>query len=119
MKVTLDKAVEALSEFMAEQVNTIHDPLKRSVGMFVVGAVGRNPENLMSRARPWLEMSGVLSDGVVDVDVFKSGLDSMFASSPKLSYLGFGISAVEADGLVNKMRARAIPEQPIATEVTA
>ena len=43
MKITLEKAMEALSEFMGEQVDTIHDPVKRSVGLFVVGALRKNP----------------------------------------------------------------------------
>lgn len=117
MKVSLDKAMEALSEFMAEQVHTINDPLKHSVGMFVVGALSKNPEGMMAKVRPWLEMSGILSDDAVDVDVFKAGLDSMFASTPKVSYLGFGITADEASGLVDRMRSKAQPA-PATTTVT-
>lgn len=110
MKVSLEKAMEALSGFMLDQVKTVNDHLKRSVGMFVVGAIAKNPEGLVSRVSPWLEMTGVLSDGMVDVDTFKAGLDSMFASTPKVSYLGFGITADEAEGLVNRMRSFAVAD---------
>ena len=110
--------MEALSEFMTEQVHTIHDPLKHSVGMFVVGALSKNPEGMMAKVRPWLEMSGILSDDFVDVDVFKAGLDSMFSSTPKVSYLGFGINADEANGLVDRMRAKAQPATTSTTTVT-
>lgn len=117
MKITLDKAMEALSEFMTEQVNTVRDPVKHSVGLFIVGALRKNPEGLMSKARSWLEMSGVVSDNMVDVDVFKAGLDNIFASVPKISYLGFGINADEAAGLVSRMASKAQATTVTVTEV--
>lgn len=117
MKITLEKAMEALSEFMTEQVNTIRDPLKYSAGLFIVGALRKNPEGLMSKARSWLEMAGVVSDNMVDVDVFKAGLDNVFASVPKISYLGFGINADEAAGLVAKMMSKAQAANVTVTEV--
>ena len=104
MQISLDRAMDSLSEFMTEQVNTIRDPLKHSVGLFVVGALRKNPDGMMSKVKPWLEMSGIMADGMVDVDVFKAGLDNMFASVPKVSYLGFGITADEAASLVAKMQ---------------
>lgn len=112
MQISLDDAMKAVSEFMAEQVRTIRDPLKYSVGLFVVGALARNPEGILAKARPWLEMSGILSDGMVDVDVFKAGLDNMFATVPKVSCLGFGITADEAATLVAKMLKAAPAETP-------
>lgn len=108
MQISIDNAMKAVSEFMTEQVQTIRDPLKYSIGLFVVGALSKNPEGVLAKARPWLEMSGILSDGIVDVDVFKAGLDNMFAKVPKLSYLGFGITAAEAATLVAKMQ-KAVP----------
>lgn len=112
MQISLDKAMKAVSEFMTEQVHTIRDPLKHSIGLFVVGAVGKNPEGIMAKVRPWLEMSGILSGDMVDVDVFKAGLDNMFANVPKISYLGFGITADEAAALVAKMQKAASVETP-------
>lgn len=117
MKITLEKAMEALSEFMGEQVDTIHDPVKRSVGLFVVGALRKNPEGLMSKARSWLEMSGVVSDNMVDLDVFKAGLDNIFANEQKVSYLGFGINEGEAANLVKKMMSKAQAATVTVTEV--
>lgn len=117
MKITLDKAMEALSEFMTEQVNTVRDPVKHSVGLFVVGALRKNPEGLMFKARSWLEMSGVVSDNMVDLDVFKAGLDNIFASVPKISYLGFGINSDEAAGLVARMASKAQATTVTVTEV--
>ena len=114
MQISLDNAMKAVSDFMTEQVNTIHDPLKYSIGLFVVGALSKNPEGILAKARPWLEMSGILSDGMVNVDVFKAGLDNMFATVPKVSYLGFGITADEAASLVAKMQKAVPAETPEA-----
>ena len=118
MKITLEKALDALSEFMMEQVHTINDPIKHSAGLFIVGALRKNPEGIMSKISPWLEMSGILSEGMVDVDVFKAGVDNIFANVPKVSYLGFGINADEADGLVSKMKSKADDSVPAAVSVT-
>ena len=117
MKITLEKAMEALSDFMTEQVNTIRDPLKHSAGLFIVGALRKNPEGLMAKARSWLEMAGVVSDNMVDVDVFKAGLDNVFASVPKISYLGFGINADEAASLVARMVSKAQAANVTVSEV--
>lgn len=93
MQISLDNAMKAVSDFMTEQVNTIHDPLKYSIGLFVVGALSKNPEGILAKARPWLEMSGILSDGMVDVDVFKAGLDNML-KKPILSNRLFCVFAI-------------------------
>lgn len=119
MKISLEKAVEALSEFMTEQVNTITDQFKRAIGLMFVGGIAKNPEGILAKARPWLEMSGILSDNVVDVDVLKAGLDNAFSSVPKVSYLGFGFNSGDAANLVSKMQAKVAPEQPASTEVPA
>ena len=118
MKITLEKAMDAVSEFLTEQVHTINDPVKHSVGLFVVGALRKNPEGIMSKISPWMKMSGILSDGMVDVDVFKAGVDNIFANVPKVSYLGFGINADEAAALVSKMKAKAVEPAPATVSVT-
>ena len=118
MKITLEKAMDALSEFLTEQVHTIKDIAKHSAGLFIVGALRKNPEGIMSKIAPWLEMSGILADGMVDVDVFKAGVDNIFASIPKVSYLGFGINADEAASLISKMKAKAAPVTTTTTTTT-
>lgn len=118
MKITLEKAMDALSEFLTEQVHTINDPIKHSAGLFVVGALRKNPDGIMSKITPWMEMSGILSDGMVDVDVFKAGVDNIFANVPKVSYLGFGIDANEASNLVAKMMSKANQSTTTTTTTT-
>lgn len=118
MKITLEKAMDALSEFLTEQVHTIKDIAKHSAGLFIVGALRKNPEGIMSKIAPWLEMSGILADGMVDVDVFKAGVDNIFANVPKVSYLGFGIDANEASNLVAKMMSKASHSATTTTTTT-
>ena len=62
-------------------------------------------------------MAGVVSDDMVDVDVFKAGLDNFFANEPKVSYLGFGINEGEAANLVKKMMSKAQTATVTVTEV--
>lgn len=118
MKITLETAIDALAEFLTEQVNTIKDIAKHSVGLFIVGALRKNPEGVVSKVRPWMEMSGILSEGMVDVDVFKAGVDNIFANIPKVSYLGFGINADEAASLISKMKSKAAPATTTTTVTT-
>lgn len=117
MRITLEHAVEAFFGFMGEQVMTINDMLKRAGGLIAVGALRKNPENIVSMLKPWMEMSGFLKDGMVDVDMFKAGLENLFATEPKISYLGFGFNSEDAGNLVAKMMAKAASTTATVTEV--
>lgn len=118
MKITLEAAMDAFFDFMSEQVKTINDALKRAGGLIAVGSLKNNPENIVSMVKPWMEMSGFLKDGMVDIDMLKAGLENLFATEPKISYLGFGFNSDDAANLVAKMMSRATPPMTTTTTVT-
>lgn len=118
MKITLESAMDSFFDFMSEQVKTINDALKRAGGLIAVGSLKKNPENLVSMVKPWMEMSGFLKDGMVDVEMLKAGLENLFATEPKISYLGFGFNYDDAANLLTKMRAKASPTTTTTTTTT-
>ena len=116
MHITLEKAMDAFYEFMADQVMTINNLGLRFAGLISVGALKKNPEGLLSKVKPWMEMSGILKDGMVDVEAMKMGLDNAFSVMPKLSYLGFGFTSEDASALLSKMEARMDKKKKKKTE---
>lgn len=104
MHITLERAMDGLFSFMSDQVSTIANMGERFLGYAVVGALKKNPAPLMSKIKSWLEMAGVLNDGMVDLDVLKAALDSAFAAVPKVSYLGFSFTVEDATALLAKMQ---------------
>ena len=104
MQISLERAMEGFFNFMADQVMTINNMGERFLGFAALGALKANPSALLSKVKPWLEMAGILSDGMVDLDALKAGLDTAFASVPKLSYFGFGFTSEDAAALMAKMQ---------------
>ena len=118
MRISLESAMDAFFDFMADQVKTIDDALKRVGGLIAVGSLKKFPENLVSMVKPWMEMSGFLKDGMVDVEMLKAGLENLFATEPKISYLGFGFTSADAADLVSKMMSKAAPVSDATVSVT-
>jgi hypothetical protein len=111
MHISLEKAVDGFIGFMADQVAMIQKMGDRFLGFAALGALKSNPTALVSKVKPWMEMSGILdSDGMVNLDSAKAALDMAFANVPKVSYFGFSFTSEDVPVLLAKM-------QGIQTEV--
>ena len=60
MQISLEKAVDGFIGFMADQVATIQKMGDRFLGFAALGALKSNPGALVSKVKPWMEMSGIL-----------------------------------------------------------
>lgn len=117
MHIQFDRAVDTFVAFMSEQVAKIPKDFPKWLGFGGLAAIKFNPKHLKDKVAPYLEMFGVLNDGMVDIDMLKTVLDSAFKNVPKISYLNFTFDASDGDGLVEKMQgvASAEAQQPQAT----
>ena len=104
MQISLEKAVDGFVGFMADQVATISKAADRFLGFAALGALKRNPAQLVGKVKPWLEMSGILVDNMVDVDAAKAALDMAFTNVPKVSYFGFSFTSEDVPALLAKMQ---------------
>ena len=104
MQISLEKAVDGFIGFMADQVASIPKMGDRFLGFAALGALKRNPVQLVGKVKPWLEMSGILVDNMVDVDAAKAALDMAFANVPKVSYFGFSFTSEDVPALLAKMQ---------------
>lgn len=107
MPISLDKAVEGFIGFMADQVAQIPKLGDRFLGYAALGSIKSNPDILVGRVKPWLEMSGMLSNGQIDLASAKAALDMAFANVPKVSYFGFTFTDEDAKTLLAKLRGLA------------
>lgn len=117
MHIQFDRAVDTFVAFMSEQVAKIPKDFPKWLGFGGLAAIKFNPKHLKDKVAPYLEMFGVLNDGMVDIDMLKTVLDSAFKNVPKISYLNFTFDASDGDGLVAKMQgfASAEAQQPQGT----
>lgn len=106
MKVELNHAVEAFLSFMADQVSLIPKLGERFLGYGALGALKANPTILVTKVRPWAEMAGIVSDGMVDVDMLKIALKTAFENVPKVSYFGFTFDEEDAAALIKKLQMK-------------
>ncbi|SHJ44241.1 hypothetical protein [Fibrobacter sp. UWP2] len=104
MQISLEKAVDGFIGFMADQVATIQKMGDRFLGFAALGALKSNPGALVSKVKPWMEMSGILVDNMVNLDSAKAALDMAFANVPKVSYFGFSFTADDVPALLAKMQ---------------
>lgn len=104
MQISLDKAVDGFIGFMADQVATIQKIGDRFLGFAALGALKSNPGALVSKIKPWMEMSGILVDNMVNTDSVKAALDLAFANVPKVSYFGFSFTSEDVPALLAKMQ---------------
>ena len=104
MQISLEKAVDGFIGFMADQVATISKAADRFLGFAALGALKSNPMQLVNKVRPWMEMSGILVDNMVNIDSAKAALDLAFANVPKVSYFGFSFTAEDVPALLAKMQ---------------
>ena len=103
MQISLEKAVEGFIAYLADQIVLIPNLGEKFVAYAALGALRKNPNIMLSKVRPWMEMSGMLVDGKVDLETAKAALDMAFGQVPKLSYFGFTFTHDDATALLQKM----------------
>ena len=108
MQITLEKAVDAFIGFMADLVTQIPKMGDRFLGFAALGSLKSNPAVLVNKVKPWLEMSGILADGMVNVDAAQAALDMAFANVPKVSYFGFTFTKEDVPTLLAKMQGQEV-----------
>ena len=104
MQIPLDRAVSGLVAYMRDLVSQISNPLEQFAGHFILGSLENNSSGLVAKLRPWMEMSGVLSGNMVNLDSLKTAMDNAFANVPKLSYLGWTFTADDTSALLAKIQ---------------
>lgn len=121
MHISFDRAVDTFIAYLSEQVAKVQKELPKWLGFFGLAGAKLKQDVIKEKVRPYLEMFGVLEDGMVDIGMLKTALDSAFNKVPKLSYLNFTFDVNDADGLVAKMQEVASSEvqHPQATAESA
>lgn len=104
MHIQFDRAVDTFIAFMSEQVAKVPKDFPKWLGFGGLAAIKFNTRPLKEKVAPYLEMFGVLHDGMIDIGMLKTALDSAFNNVPKLSYLNFTFDVRDADGLIAKMQ---------------
>lgn len=110
MQISLEKAVEGFISYMADQVASIPKMADRFLGFFTLGALKSAPMQLVNKVKPWAEMSGIVTDGMVDIDTLRAALAEAFENVPKVSYLGFTFSIEDAAALLKKMQGQEVEQ---------
>lgn len=103
MQIQLEKAVEGFIGYMADLVTQIPKVGDRFLGFAALGALRNNPSALISKIRPWMEMSGILSENMVNIDAARAALDMAFANVPRVSYFGFSFTSEDVPALLSKL----------------
>ena len=104
MHIQFDKAVDTFIAFMSEQVAKVPKDFAKWLGFGGLAAIKFNTRPLKEKVAPYLEMFGVLHDGIIDIEMLEKVLDSAFENVPKLTYLNFTFDVSDADGLIAKMQ---------------
>jgi len=104
MHISLDKAVDGFISYMADQVSAIPKLGDRFLGFGALGALKSTPATLVNKVKPWMEMAGIVTDGMVNVDVLKAALAEAFENVPKVQYFGFTFTIDDAAALLEKMQ---------------
>lgn len=104
MLISLKQGVDGFIAYMSEQVATIPTEFKKWLGFGALAAVKRNPAIFISRIRPWLEMSGILTEERIDTDTLKAALEEAFSHVPNIEYFGFTFNSADVGPLLEKMQ---------------
>lgn len=104
MQIPLEKAVNGFISYMADQVSAIPKLGQRFLGFGALGALKSNPSMLISNVKPWMEMAGIVTDGMVDIEMLKAALAEAFDNVPKVNYFGFTFTVEDAAALLAKMQ---------------
>lgn len=104
MHIQFDRAVDTFIAFMSEQVAKVPKDFPKWLGFGGLAAIKFNTRPFKEKVAPYLEMFGVLHDGMIDIGMLEKVLDSAFENVPKLTYLNFTFDVSDADGLIAKMQ---------------
>ena len=110
MQISLEKAVEGFISYMADQVAAIPKMGDRFLGFAALGALKNNPMQLVNKVKPWMEMAGIVADGMVDVETLRAALAEAFENVPKVSYFGFTFGIEDAAALLKKMQGQEVAQ---------
>lgn len=110
MQISLEKAVEGFVSYMADQVAAIPKMGERFLGFAALGALKNNPMQLVNKVKPWMEMAGIVADGMVDVETLRAALAEAFENVPKVSYFGFTFGIEDAAALLKKMQDQEVAQ---------
>ena len=104
MQISIDKAIDGFIGFMADNVATISKLTDRFLGFGALGALRSNPNAIVSKVYPWMEMAGIADEDQINVDTLKAALTEAFKNVPKVSYFGFTFTADDIPNLLAKMQ---------------
>lgn len=107
MQISVEKAVDAFIGYMADQVASIPKGINRWLGFGSLAALKGNPSMIVNNVKPYLEMVGIIKDGMVDTDMARMFLENAFANEPRLSYFNFTFTADDIPALMSKMQEAA------------
>lgn len=110
MQISLDKAVSGFIAYMADQVSAIPKLGDRFLGFAALGSLKNNPSMLVNKVRPWMEMAGIVTEGMVDIGMLKAALAEAFENVPKVSYFGFTFTIDDAAALLAKMQGQEVAQ---------
>lgn len=110
MQISLEKAVSGFVSYMADQVAGIPKMGDRFLGFAALGALKSNPGVLVNKVKPWMEMAGIVTDGMVNVETLKAALAEAFENVPKVSYFGFTFTVDDAAALLAKMQGQEVAQ---------
>lgn len=108
MLITLEKAVDGFVGYMADQVASIPRGINRWISFGSLAVIKEKPSMIINNIKPYLEMVGIVKDGMVDLDGVKVFLDNAFANEPKISYFNFTFTADDTAALLAKMQGQEV-----------
>lgn len=105
MQIPLESAVDRFIAYMSDQVATIPKLGDRFLGFAALGSLKSNPDMLIGKVKPWAEMAGIVSNGMVDTEMVRAALTMAFNNVPRVGYFGFTFTADDAAQLLARMEA--------------
>lgn len=110
MQISLEKAVDGFVSYMVDQVAAIPKMGDRFLGFAALGALKNNPMQLVNKVKPWMEMAGIVTEGMVDLDALRAALAEAFENVPKVSYFGFTFTIEDAAALLKKIQGQEVAQ---------
>lgn len=108
MKITLEKAVDTFIGYMADLVATIPHGVSRWLGFGSLASLKKNPALIVNNVKQYLEMAGIVEDGMVDTERVRDFLEGAFANEPKIAYFNFTFTAEDIPALLAKMKEKEV-----------
>ena len=110
MSIPVENAIGTFIGYMSEQAAKVSNPFEKFATHFFLESARLNNAGIVAKVRPWLEMSGVASGNMVDVDRLKAALDAAFTKVPSFTYLGWTFTPEDANALVGRMRGQEVQQ---------